>query len=238
MDKELLRIILIGLGIFLVVGIYLWSHFKKPRYDPRLELSEQQPDQEEIAPSVSIKPLEDSEEDLDIEPFGSASLDQDDEIDMPPAPISNPEKEVKEDSTGQKTTAPSKVPDLIQMAVIAKQKEGFGGNELMQAFSALGLIYDDMKIYHRYRNGTDNIEFSVANMVEPGTFPKQNSLSFRTPGLALFFQPPMVTDPISSFEGMVNTCHELADRLHGEIWDAERQPLTDETIKTIRRSLS
>lgn len=241
MDKEMLRIVLIGLGISLIVGIYLRERIRKRRLDPELVLPEQSPDDQERASSISINPGEDSTKDFEIEPLGPALRDPDtdlaQEMDISLSRDSDTEQADPKDSKQQEHPGPPAVPELIQLAVIARDKEGFIGNSIIKAFTDLGLKYNDMKIFQHHQQDTDKIEFSVVNMVEPGTFPAVNIHSFRTPGLALFFQPSAVTEPVTSFDEMVKTCRELARRLNGKIWDANKQPLTEENIQNIRRIL-
>jgi len=79
--------------------------------------------------------------------------------------------------------------------------------------------------------------FSIASLVEPGTFPIKDMENFQCPGIVLFFQPPQVDDPLSVFDDLVATCHELSVRLGGEEWDEKRQPLSHEKIQQMRNRL-
>jgi cell division protein ZipA len=79
--------------------------------------------------------------------------------------------------------------------------------------------------------------FSVASLLEPGTFPIKDMENFQCPGVVLFFQPPQVDDPQAVFDDLVSTCHELAMRLGGAEWDEKRQPLTLEKIAQMRERL-
>ncbi len=187
MDKDLLRIILIGLGVVLILGIYLWDRMKKGWPQSNLELSKQEPKFAE---------------------------------------------EIVEDQANTSQSV-----DLVQFLVVSRDPEGFDGNRLMDVFADLQLEFGNMKIFHRHQLGTDKVQFSVATMTEPGIFPEENIKAFRTPGLAVFFQPSCVAEPHTIFDEMVNFCCELADILNGEVWDAEKQPLTEETVRSIRQTL-
>ena len=187
MDKDLLRIVLIGLGIALVVGIYLWDRIKKARSGSIMEFSKREPK------------------------FSEETLDK------------------RQSNSSQPV-------DLVQFAVVSTDPDGFEGRGLVDAFARLQLEFGDMKIFHRYQPGTDNVDFSVATMTEPGTFPEENLEDFRTRGLAVFFQPSCVNEPLISFDEMVDFCCKLAHRLNGEVWDPQKQPLTEESLRSIRQT--
>ncbi len=188
MDKDLLRIVLIGLGISLTVGIYLWDRVKKRRFGSIMELSKREP-------------------------------------------------KFAEETMGESQVHSAQPVDVVQFAVVSTEPDGFDGSKLVDAFAHSRLEFGDMKIFHRYQPGTDNIDFSVATMTEPGTFPEENLAEFKTRGLAVFFQPSCVNDPLISFDEMVDFCCKLAQSLNGEVWDPQKQPLTEETLRSLRQTL-
>ena len=127
-------------------------------------------------------------------------------------------------------------PFLIQISVVAKGGF-FNGLQLRDSLDDLRLIYGDMGIYHRYDREYRVPLFSVASLVEPGTFPIKDMENFECPGVVLFFQPPQVDEPLEVFDDLVATCHELALNLGGVEWDEKRQPLTREKINQMRGRL-
>jgi hypothetical protein len=62
-------------------------------------------------------------------------------------------------------------PFLIQVSVVAGPGRTFSGQELKQALLDADLLYGDMGIFHRYDHDLTRSLFSVASLVEPGTFP-------------------------------------------------------------------
>jgi cell division protein ZipA len=134
-------------------------------------------------------------------------------------------------------TSPLGAPFLIQVSVVARDGDYFDGIALRDALEELRLMHGDMGIYHRYGRDSRAPLFSVASLVEPGTFPINDMAGFECPGVVLFFQPPQADDPLAVFDDLVSTCHELAMRLNGVEWDDKRQPLTYEKIARIRSRL-
>ncbi|WP_255210804.1 cell division protein ZipA C-terminal FtsZ-binding domain-containing protein [Methylogaea oryzae] len=128
-------------------------------------------------------------------------------------------------------------PAVVQLSVVAAEEGFFSGSELMDAFHYVGLRYGDMGIFHLY-DDSNAIHFSVASIVEPGTFPVNNMTDFRCPGVVLFFQVDQVAEPLETFDRLVSCCHELAIRLNGVEWDADREPLTTGSIAALRNALA
>lgn len=89
----------------------------------------------------------------------------------------------------------------------------FQGEELRDALEDLNLEHGEMGIFHRYDPRLREPLFSVASLVEPGTFPIDDMASFHCPGVVLFFQPATVANPLAVYDDLVRTCHRLADRL-------------------------
>jgi len=76
--------------------------------------------------------------------------------------------------------------------------------------------------------------FSVANVVEPGTFDPKERDYFTTPGLAFFMQLPGPLGGRVAFELMLNTAQRVADVLEGTLIDEREQLLTSDIIIGLR----
>ncbi len=63
------------------------------------------------------------------------------------------------------------------------------------------------------------------------------SSSLITPGITFFMQPRELPDPILVFDDLVRSINLITKELDGQKWDAERKPLTDFTLKQIRKNL-
>lgn len=261
MDRTTVRIILAIIGVLVVAGIYLWHRYQTPITAGWKKLLEslggavaQRWSRKKTAGLRHPKAMDaadDADEDtsfddyLDdyalsptreqrVEPYWS----DDDPIEDRVAEFPRP----RETAAHQKMQTPSPpterqaAPSVVQLSVVAVDNAYFTGGEILEAFTRVGLRYGDMGIFHLY-NEVDEILFSVASMVEPGTFPMENMMSFECPGVVLFFQANHVDAPLEVFDSLVSCCHELAIRLNGVEWDVNRQPLTTEKIIELRRAL-
>ncbi len=256
MDSQTLRLVLAVTGALIILGVYVWGRYKKKMLDfvnQRGEYDELEGDDEppeyadvskpakagfysgklgrkDIDPPITLDELDG--EDIDLVMERPKSPAQKPIATQPPHRSPAQEHPRRE----QPRTDPLGAPFLIQISVVSKTGF-FNGLQLRDALDDLRLIYGDMGIYHRYDREYRIPLFSVASLIEPGTFPIKDMENFECPGVVLFFQPPQVDDPLEVFDDLVSTCHELAMRLGGLEWDEKRQPLTLDKIAQMRSRL-
>jgi len=126
---------------------------------------------------------------------------------------------------------------IIVLRVIANSQQKFAGADIFAVLEDLGLNYGDMQIFHHYGVGDMKVKkpvFSVANVVEPGTFDPKERDYFTTPGLAFFMQLPGPLGGRVAFELMLNTAQRVADVLEGTLIDEREQLLTSDIIIGLR----
>ncbi len=127
-------------------------------------------------------------------------------------------------------------PAIIQFSIITKADEDFNGADLVEAFKLVGLEYGSLKIFERL-DEKRLVDFGVACIVEPGTFPDKDLDQFYCPGIVFFMQPEALDDAPAVFDDYIETINLLAERLDGVVLDHRRQPLTDATVQAIRQGL-
>jgi cell division protein ZipA len=128
--------------------------------------------------------------------------------------------------------------DLILINVLAPREQPFTGTNLVDAFRANGLRYGDMNIFHRLDPVTRANQFSVANILEPGTFDMAEVEDFRTPGVCFFMRLPGPENPVDAFEDMHRVARDVAERLGGELKDERRSVLTGQTVEHYRHRVA
>lgn len=225
MDKELLRLVIIVIGGIVIVGMVLWSAFKNKRPRRGIDFYDSGNPLENIDDSLKLN-LEN--DDFDIVPLGSAV-----DAETPADPISV----ASEAELPQSQANTFEVPNIIQFSIVASADDGFNGNALLEAFQLVGLEYGNMKIFERL-DEQRRVDFAVASMVEPGTFPDSDIESFTCPGIVFFLQPGAMENPLPVFDDFIQTINLLATELDGIKWDNNRQPLTNETIQQFRKSFT
>jgi len=125
---------------------------------------------------------------------------------------------------------------LVVMNLI-RRDGAFSGATIEKACSAAGLVLGDMSIYHRQEAGSGRVLFSMASMLEPGSFPVGEMSGFSTPGLSLFTQLPGVRDGVEIYDEMLSTAERLAALLHAELQDEGHNKLTKQMQEHTRESI-
>lgn len=222
MDKELLRLVIGLIGLLAMIVIVIW-HFIKSFRNNR-----------EALDSVA-----------DYDEGDDFDLEEDDEFAVLPVDFADEVDEIDR-PTLKNTAKPAPVvpkaprydlPGLIEFSIVARADEGFNGEDLFEAFEAVGLRYGSVKVFERI-DSQRMVDFAVASMAEPGTFPTNNLDEFFCPGIVFFMQPRELDNPAAVFEDFIDTIQVLAERLDGVAWDNQRQPLTLDTIEQFRDILA
>ena len=169
-----------------------------------------------MMPEFTAKPKEESQFALD---FDFAATDDEPEV----------EPEVYEDN-------PDLPKKIVQINVMRKSGP-FSLAEIQRAVKEVDLHYGEMGIYHR-ETAAKHTLFSMASMVEPGTFPQGKKADFATPGLTLFAQIPGPRDGIAVFSDMLMTAERMATLLDAVLYDDTRSKLTRQSIDHTRDSIA
>lgn len=131
--------------------------------------------------------------------------------------------------------SPVDVPVLIIQINLRARSKPFTGPAIQKAMQETGLILSELSIYQRIAgDGSNQPQFNLASMVEPGVFPKQDVEGFSTPGVTLFTQLPGPGDSMAIFSDMLFTAERLAAILDGELQDETHSALTKQTIEHLR----
>jgi len=132
----------------------------------------------------------------------------------------------------------SQADEIIVISVIARDEEGFSGTALLDLMLTCGLRYSrDMGIFHRFEteDPESRLQFSMVNVVKPGTFPIEAMDDFRTPGITLLMPLPGAQDTAAAFEAMVETAMVIVRHLGGELKDEHRSVMTAQTVEFARQ---
>lgn len=227
MDKDLLRLVILGMGGVLIVGILLWGILANRKSRRPVNFYDQRNPLDNIDESLIVKTGDD---DFDIVPLGSA-------VNKEQETFNFDDSDLDFEQLDRPKINEMPLPEIIQFSIVAKGDMGFGGDELLDAFKSVGLQYTDFQIFQRLDiNGLP--EYAVASMVEPGTFPEYDMSNFRCPGIVFFMQPDELDNPLEVFDEMLASINHLSQILNGVEWNSERQPLSEDDIKSIRAQLN
>jgi cell division protein ZipA len=131
-------------------------------------------------------------------------------------------------------------PQVIVLSVVMPANQQMLGAVLLPTLLTLGLKYGEMNIFHRHEDnaGKGKVTFSLANIMNPGSFDLDSIETFATRGVSLFMTLPNASDPFYVFEQMLNAAKQLAQEFNAQVLDEKRNILTKQTeqhyLHTIR----
>ncbi|MEP5569974.1 MAG: cell division protein ZipA [Halioglobus sp.] len=130
-------------------------------------------------------------------------------------------------------------PEVFMLNVVARDARGFKGADILHILLACDLRFGDMNFFHRheFEAGKGAIQFSVANMVQPGVFDIDNMSDFNTPGLVFFLTLPGPEDMMKAFDYMLETAQAVSRNLGGDVLDESRSVLTKQTLEHCRQQI-
>jgi cell division protein ZipA len=250
MDPDLVRLILIILGVLLVVGIYLWDRYKHAR--PRNAVRKRRRPARTAthdAPAAPARPTEPLRtdattlrEDVDAAELDPEPRDLGDWSEAAGDPQFTMDLGFDADSRADYLHSDPALRDEVEPLIVVMHLIGKGGPisgpALARAAVHQGLEPGEMSIYHRHDPAAGGVLFSVASMVEPGVFPFDDMSGFETPGLALFTQLPGVRDGLEIYAQMLQTAQGLAAELGAELQDERRNKLTRQMQEHTRETIT
>ncbi|QJD29512.1 cell division protein ZipA C-terminal FtsZ-binding domain-containing protein [Methylococcus geothermalis] len=240
MDRDTVRVIILVVGVLVIAGIYVWGRYKQKILDTLERSSDfdvfESEEETEALPWPATEQAEatggrfaEAAERPAPATATSGAAAMEAVAGSPPEPAEEPPA---------RASAALGAPFLIQFSVVKGGGARFPGESLRDALIDLDLVYGEMGIFHRYDSAYREPLFSVASLVEPGTFPVNDMENFRTPGVVFFFQPAKVPDPLEVFDDLVDTCRGLAKALDGTVLDERRAELTEARVMEMREILA
>jgi len=130
-------------------------------------------------------------------------------------------------------------PEVFMVNVVARRPDGFRGEDILQILLACDLRFGDMNFFHRHEQaaGRGPIQFSVANMLQPGVFDLDSMAELRTPGLVFFLTLPGPEDMMQAYDYMLETAQAVARNLGGDLLDESRSVLTRQAMEHSRQRI-
>ena len=228
---ESLRWILLAAGIAFILVLYVLGRSRKRRNQSMHD------EFDDDLPEFSATNLDDVDEgvgavriisgtDADLDDVASGD-NQEDVFDN-----SAVDNGITEDDSAKGSKAPS---DIIVLYILPKADEELIGSQINSAAQAMGLSFGEMNIFH-YKPGARSV-FSLANMLEPGSFNADTIHDLKTSGLTVFMQI-RAGDPLDDLTEMLQRSYQLAGLLGARLCNHKRQVLTEQDAENYRTQVS
>jgi cell division protein ZipA len=128
--------------------------------------------------------------------------------------------------------------DIISIHVQGAGQSTFACSAVFNAAESAGLEFGDRQIFHMPGvNSSAAPLFSMANMLEPGTFSRADTERY-TRGLTLFMCLPTEADARMVLDLMLHTAELLATSLGGVVHGMDRRPLNPVRIAALRQKVA
>ena len=239
---ESLRLILLAAGIIFVLVIYILGRNRRRRNDLiSNELDDDLPD-------FSAQNLDDLDEGVgEARIIAGADFSVDDDLtslhvsaesDGDDALFHKPVKReaVNGETANEKAEQTAKMPtNIIVIYILAKAGKELMGSQINSSVQAMGLSFGEMDIFH-YKPKNRTV-FSLANMLEPGSFDPDSIHEIRTSGLTIFMQISGI-DPLDDLTEMLQRSYQLAGLLDARLCNHKREPLTQQDAENYRTQVS
>lgn len=218
---ESLRWILLGAGVLFVIAVYVLSR-RRSQSSETYTYTETDDTQ-----GFSAVDLDDLDEGVGEVRVVASDRDVPDTV----------ERKQESTATGNQHADSSGQPDseIITVFILAPSKEEcFVGDRINSAVRSCGMVFGDMNIFHKI-DDDNRILFSLANMLNPGSFDPASLFETRTTGLAVFLQLDAVDDPNAALDDMLSTAYHISELLGGQLCNHKRAAISQQDTEEYRQ---
>ncbi len=210
-----LRWLLLLFGLLVVTGVYLYS--RRQRVETDVETKETSTSASNTGDRVepSLGGSDDSQElPEDLDDSADTALDEtDDEL------VAQQQK-------------------IVTLRIIAANNGTFAGDELLLSLRGIGMRHGKFGIFHQYDgNDEENVVFSAASLVEPGSFDLVNIKDQQIPGISLFMVLPGPVEGAQAFDLMMFAARALNQSLTSDLLDESGSTLSIQRERYLREEI-
>lgn len=146
--------------------------------------------------------------------------------------------ETRSPAAREEVVPPARKPTPRKIVVLrlAAGEKKIPGDKLREALITEGLTFGKYEIFHRLHPSGTTL-FSVASMVEPGSFDLSRMDLMQYPGVTLFLQLPAANAGLPVFENMLECAKNMQSALGGAIQDERGTLLNTPRLQRIRQDI-
>ena len=204
-----LRWLLLGLGVLVIVGIYVYSRREGRKRDEEGSYERREP-----------------------------TLDGDDGFEEPAEPALEADEAPVDEPLPSEPDAPDAPQKIVTLRLVARERSAFPGDELILSLRGIGMRHGKFGIFHRIDGDDDERTiFSAASLVEPGSFDLANIKEQEIPGISLFLVLPGPIDGVDAFDMMIEASRTLAQSLNADLLDETGSTLSIQRERYMREEI-
>jgi len=234
MDISNLRWILIIVGIVIITGIILFGNPDRKR-KPRASRKQVHAARIRREPVLDADPDEQIDEHDARQPELAIGGSNEFEGRVEPSFDSGDDGMVREEEPPvPEVAAPDKI---VTLFIQARDNHFITGVELLDASLKSGLVFGEQGIFHRIHEEDLDPVFSMANLINPGTFDKTAWNTIEIKGVTMFMTLPGPKNALDAWDSMLATSRRLAELLHADLLDDTRNAFTRQRSLQIKEEL-
>lgn len=250
MDKTQLQWLLVGIGIAIVVLIYLWGI--RSRIKEGIRNRRRRPEQE---PALGETPLSFGEHDADVHNFGEFGITREHHLagqalvdveirhihrEAASPPLTEDTKPEPLSSSFLDSETPPRM--TVILTVMAPPHQPFPGLRIQAVAKEFNFQLNKSGLFERFpdgENGDANMPvFGLAHLREPGSFDPMTLHELKTPGLLLFMNLPGPLEGTEALNLLVLAADQWAQKLGGVICDERRNRMSNQALMRLRSEVS
>ncbi len=172
---------------------------------------------------------------------GSALTDAENQVPSPEVPqlqVRSAEQNEPKSEPSPATLSPDGQSKIITIRMLPQTGQLLAGERLAPALRAAGLQYGKFDIFHRIDpRKPAHVLFSVASLVEPGSFDLNQLEGSKYLGINLFMVLPGLDDMLAAFDEMLSAARSLAESLGANLFDERGSTLSVQRARYMREEL-
>ncbi|MET0290492.1 MAG: cell division protein ZipA [Pseudoxanthomonas sp.] len=219
-DVAMLRVGILIAGVILLAAIFIFGRPKKPSQGRRVESGERDPTR--VEPSLGGESASEGA----VDDYSGEAVSQ------PELGLGAADSELGKRPNGD-------FDKIVSLYVAARAGQMLRGEDIVVAAEKTGLTFGHMNVFHRMveNHPERGPVFSMANILQPGSFDMSAIRELQTPAIAYFLTLPAPMSALDAWEMLLPNVQRMGELLDAVVLDDSRNALGRQRIQHIREEL-
>ena len=126
---------------------------------------------------------------------------------------------------------------VVTVRILPQPGTAFPAETLILALRSAGLRHGKFKIFHCMSEDESRIRYSVASLVEPGSFDLSKLTESEYQGISIFAVLPAPENGVALFDEMLGTARDIAKDIDGQLVDGQGGALSMQRERYMREEV-